>query len=91
MRVLVFGTGIEFSHVLGLATAGHEVYYYTDYISPYPSFDDFATGYGFENIQKVHNPFAYIDKVDKVITFDVYGGDLFTFLANKGYKVFGGE
>lgn len=35
MRVLVFGTGIEFSHVLGLATAGHEVYYYTDYISPY--------------------------------------------------------
>jgi hypothetical protein len=90
MRVLVFGTGIEFSHVLGLATAGHEVFYYTDYISPYPSFDDFATGYGFENIQKVHNPFAYIDKVDKVITFDVYGGDLFTFLANKGYKVFGG-
>jgi hypothetical protein len=90
MRVLVFGTGIEFSHVLGLATAGHEVYYYTDYISPYPSFDDFATGFGFENIRKVHNPFAYIDKVDKIITFDVYGGDLFTFLANKGYKVFGG-
>jgi len=42
MKVLVFGTGIELSPVLGLTTAGHEVYYYTDYISPYPSFDDFA-------------------------------------------------
>jgi hypothetical protein len=90
MKVLVFGTGIEFSHVLGLATAGHEVYYYTDYISPYPSFDDFATGYGFENIKKVHNFFFHLDKVDKVITFDVYGGDLFSYLADKGYNTFGG-
>ena len=90
MKVLVFGTGIEFSHVLGLATSGHEVYYYTDYISPYPSFDDFATGYGFDNIKKVHNFFFYLDKVDKVITFDVYGGDLFSYLADKGYNTFGG-
>jgi hypothetical protein len=90
MRVLVFGTGIEFSHVLGLATAGHEVYYYTDYISPYPSFDDFATGYGFDNIRKIHNMFLHLDKVDKIITFDVYGGDLFSYLADKGYNTFGG-
>jgi len=90
MKLLVFGTGIEFSHVLGLSTAGHEVYYYTDYISPYPSFDDFATGYGFDNIKKIHNFFSYLDKVDKVITFDVYGGDLFSYLADKGYNTFGG-
>jgi len=90
MRVLVFGTGIEFSPVLGLATAGHEVYYYTDYISPYPSFDDFAAGYGFAGIRKVHNFFLYIDKVDKIVSFDVYGGDLLDFLTKKGYNTFGG-
>jgi hypothetical protein len=90
MRVLVFGTGIELSSVLGLANAGHEVYYYTDYISPYPSFDDFATGYGFENVKKIHNLFSYIDKVDKIVSFDVYGGDLLDFLQKKGYKTFGG-
>jgi len=90
MKVLVFGTGIELSPVLGLATAGHEVYYYTDYISPYPSFDDFATGYGFNGVKKVHNFFSYIDKVDKIVCFDAYGGDLFDFLAKKGYDTFGG-
>jgi len=90
MKVLVFGTGIELSPVLGLTSAGHEVYYYTDYISPYPSFDDFATGYGFSGIKKVHNFFSYIDKVDKIVSFDVYGGDLFDFLSKKGYDTFGG-
>jgi hypothetical protein len=90
MKVLVFGTGIELSPVLGLTSAGHEVYYYTDYISPYPSFDDFATGYGFSNIKKVHNFFSYVDKVDKIVSFDVYGGDLFDFLSKKGYDTFGG-
>jgi hypothetical protein len=90
MKVLVFGTGIELSLVLGLANAGHEVYYYTDYISPYPSFDDFATGFGFENVKKIHNLFSYIDKVDKIVSFDVYGGDLLDFLQKKGYEIFGG-
>jgi hypothetical protein len=90
MKVLVFGTGIELSPVLGLTSAGHEVYYYTDYISPYPSFDDFATGYGFSGIKKVHNFFSYVDKVDKIVSFDVYGGDLFEFLTKKNYDTFGG-
>jgi hypothetical protein len=90
MKALVFGTGIEFSHVLSLAEAGVEVYYYTDFISTFPSFDDFATGYGFPNIKKIHNPFTYVDKVDLIANFDVLNGDLFEYLKKKGYKTFGG-
>ncbi|MBX0311085.1 MAG: hypothetical protein JHC31_04685 [Sulfurihydrogenibium sp.] len=90
MKALVFGTGIEFSHILALAEAGVEVYYYTDFISTFPSFDDFATGYGFPNIKKVHDPFTYIDKVDLIANFDVLNGDLFEYLKKKGYKIFGG-
>ncbi|MBX0312388.1 MAG: hypothetical protein JHC31_11560 [Sulfurihydrogenibium sp.] len=90
MKALVIGTGIEFAHVLALAESGVEVYYYTDFISTFPSFDDFATGYGFPNIKKVHDPFTYIDKVDLVCNFDVLNGDLFEFLKKKGYKTFGG-
>jgi hypothetical protein len=90
MKALVFGTGIEFSHILALAEAGVEVYYYTDFISTFPSFDDFATGYGFQNIKKVHDPFTYIDKVDLIANFDVLNGDLFEYLKKKGYKTFGG-
>lgn len=90
MKVLVIGTGIEFSHVLALAEAGVETYYYTDFVSSFPSFDDFASGYGFTNIKKVHNPFSYIDKVDLIANFDVLNGDLFEFLKKKGYKTFGG-
>jgi hypothetical protein len=90
MKALVIGTGIEFSHVLALAEAGVETYYYTDFISTFPSFDDFASGYGFNNIKKVHNPFSYVDKVDIVCNFDVLNGDLFEFLKKKGYKTFGG-
>jgi hypothetical protein len=90
MKALVIGTGIEFSHVLALAEAGVEVYYYTDFISTFPSFDDFATGYGFPNIKKVHDPFTYVDKVDIICNFDVLNGDMFEFLKKKGYKTFGG-
>jgi hypothetical protein len=89
-KALVIGTGIEFSHVQALAEKGVEVYYYTDFISTMPTFDDFSTGIGFENIKKVHDPFLHIDKVDIVCNFDVLNGDLFDFLARKGYKVFGG-
>jgi hypothetical protein len=90
MKALVIGTGIEFSHVLALAEAGVETYYYTDFISTFPSFDDFASGYGFTNIKKIHNPFSYVDKVDLIANFDVLNGDLFDFLKKKGYKTFGG-
>jgi hypothetical protein len=90
MKALVFGTGIEFAHVLALAESGVEVYYYTDFISVFPSFDDFASGYGFSNIKKVHDPFSYIDKVDIICNFDVLNGDLFEYLKRKGYKTFGG-
>jgi hypothetical protein len=90
MKALVIGTGIEFSHILALAEAGVETYYYTDFISTFPSFDDYASGYGFTNIKKVHDPFAHIDKVDIVCNFDVLNGDLFEFLKKKGYKTFGG-
>ncbi len=87
-KALVIGTGIEFSHVLALAESGVEVYYYTDFISTMPTFDDFSTGIGFENIKKVHDPFLYIDKVDMICNFDVLNGDLFDFLARKGYPIF---
>lgn len=90
MKALVFGTNIEFSHVKALADAGVEVYYYTDYVSNFPTFDDYASGYGFNNIKKIHNPFTMLDKVDKIFTFDVYYGDLFEYLKNEGYDVFGG-
>jgi len=90
MKALVMGTGIEFSHVLALAEAGVETYYYTDFVSTFPSFDDFASGYGFTNIKKVHNPFSYVDKVDLIANFDVLSGDLLEFLKKKGYKTFGG-
>jgi hypothetical protein len=90
MKALVIGTGIEFSHVLALAEAGVETYYYTDFISTFPSFDDYASGYGFPNIKKIHDPFTYIDKVDVICNFDVLNGDMFEFLKKKGYKTFGG-
>lgn len=89
-NLLVFGTSIEFSHVKALADAGHKVYYYTDHISSFPEFEDYASGLGFDNIEKIHNPYSYIDKVDQVLTFDVYFGDVFEFIKSKGYKTFGG-
>jgi hypothetical protein len=90
MKALVIGTGIEFAHVLALAESGVETYYYTDFISTFPSFDDYASGYGFPNIKKIHDPFSYIDKVDIICNFDVLNGDLFEYLRKKGYKTFGG-
>ena len=90
MKVLVFGTGIENSFVLALAEAGHKIYYYTDYLAPYPSFEDYVNGVGFANVEKVHDFFNYVDKVDAIVTFDCYGGDLLEFLKRKGYKTFGG-
>lgn len=90
MKCLVFGTSIEFAHVKALADAGNEVYYYTDYISNFPTFDDFASGYGFDNIKKIHNPYTILDKVDRIFTFDVYYGGLFEYLKKKGYDTFGG-
>ena len=90
MNVLVFGTGIEFALVQALAEAGHQVYYYTDYLAPFPSFEDFGSGIGFSNIQKVHTFFDYVDKVDKIVSFDCYGGDVLEFLRSKGYDTFGG-
>ena len=90
MKVLVFGTGIENAFVLALAETGNQVYYYTDYLSPYPSFDDYANGLGFANVEKIHDFFNYVDKVDVIATFDCYGGDLLEYLKRKGYKTFGG-
>lgn len=89
-KLLVFGTSIEFSHVKALADAGHKVYYYTDHISSFPEFEDYASGLGFDNIEKVHNPYSCIDKVDQVLTFDVYFGDAFEFMKKQGCKTFGG-
>ena len=90
MKCLVFGTNIELAHTKALADAGNEVYYYTDYVSSFPSFDDYASGVGIDNIKKIHNPFTMIDKVDKILTFDVYYGDLFEYLRKQGKDVFGG-
>lgn len=91
LKVLVWDTGISFTHALRMAEDGHKVKYYTPWQTSYPKFEDYAPGLGFESdgLQKVMEFFPYVDESDLIVCFDVGAGALLDYLRSKKKVCFG--
>lgn len=91
LKVLIWDTGISFTHALRMAEDRHIVKYYTPWQTSYPKFEDFAPGLGFKSVglEKVLEFFPYVDESDLIVCFDVGAGALLDYLRSKGKIVFG--
>lgn len=89
--VLVYDFGLCVSHALRLARDFKTVYYFCPWQDAFPKFINGLIGRGYENenMVRVLDFWAYVDKVDIIVFFDTYCGDLVNYLKLKGYRVFG--
>jgi hypothetical protein len=92
MKALVydFGLCIEHSRAL-IGDKIDTVYYYVPWQDAFPRFLNALIGRGYEDegLIRIERFWDYIDKVDLIVVFDTYLGDLVHFLREKGYLVFG--
>ncbi len=90
MKFFVIDTYIGLYHAYRLAKDGHKVFYYTDFIgADDPQLVNYATGYGFEGLEKVLN-YNKIDEADVIFSTDIGHGGLIDYLRKIGKLCFGG-
>lgn len=91
MKALVIDFGLCVEHSLALMPFYDEVYYYVPWQDAFPRYLYALIGSGFEDegLIRILNFWDYVDKVDTIIVFDTFLGDLVNYLRSKGYNVFG--
>lgn len=91
LHILIWDLGLALSHALCLADQGHEVRYYTPWVTSYPKFSDYAVGLGYEKrgLEKVMHFFPNVEWADLIVFFDVGTGDLADHLRKMGKTVYG--
>jgi hypothetical protein len=89
MKILVYDYGLCTEHAIRLARDGHMVFYYVPWQDAFPQSTKALIGEGLEGLHRIKDFWDYIDKVDIIVFFDNYCGDLVDYLRKKGYKVFG--
>jgi len=85
--VMDFGLFTELAVAL-LRTFG-KVYYFVPWQDDFPSSKKQKIGMDFDGLTRIQDFWDYMDKVDLIVSFDTYNGDLCDYLRKKGYRVFG--
>jgi hypothetical protein len=89
MEILVYDSGGLFFYVADRhARDGNKVYYYSPRTSNYPT-PHFHISEGMTGVERVDDPWTYMDKVDLIVYTDVNDADHQVFLRKQGYNVFG--
>lgn len=88
-KVLFYDKGLYLYTAQKLGEYYDKVYYYMPDSSPYPCSNLADIGTGLPEVERVHNFWEYIDKVDMIVFPDVHDGNLQSWLRSKGYTVFG--
>lgn len=85
MKFLVLDNGLYITQALGLAKGGNKVYYFTNWPSAFPKYEEFAAGEGFEDegMENVLYPLRHFDTADCIVNMDVHGNDTIAFLRKK--------
>ncbi len=86
---LVWDRGLYLCIAQRLSESFGKVYYYIPQANPYPNSAKAQIGVGLDGIERVHNFWDIIDKVDLIVFPDCYDGELQHWLRSKGYCVFG--
>jgi len=89
MKILVYDYGLCTSHAQKLAEQGNMVFYYVPWQDAFPQSTKALIGEGLEGLHRITNFWDYVNKVDYIVFFDNYCGDLVDYLRKKGYRVFG--
>lgn len=90
MKFLVCDSGgLNIGTAQQLGKEGHEVYYWTPWVSSYPKFEAFAPGVGVKEVNKIMDWGLYVDGVDCIVFPDVGMGGMANYLRKQGYCVFG--
>ena len=88
-KVLIIDTGMSCMHAERIARDVGHVYYWSPVFTGFPKIEDYANGYGLDNVERVLYPFSHVDKVDLIVIMDVGYGDIADFLRKHGHVVFG--
>lgn len=72
-----------------VAPAFKRAYYYSAWQAPFPSYKQTKLGEGYPEFERVNYPLLKADEVDLWVFADICYGDLQTFLAERGARVFG--
>jgi len=86
---LWYDTGLSLDHAISLGSKGNVVYYFTEYRTRYPHIEDYISGYGFNEIQKVMDYGTVLDNVDVIVFSDVGFATFSNYLRKHGKAVFG--
>lgn len=81
------GSFVSFAERLGREF--DHVFYFSQWVSGFPSSNDVLIGEGLDNIERVNSIWDYLEATDVFFFADCYNGDLQEYLAGIGKKVFG--
>ena len=87
--VLVIDHGIFTELAASLVKDFDNVYYFVNWADAFPSSVKQKIGIDFKGLKRVNSMWDYVDRVDLVVSFDTYFGDLMDYLRTKGYRVWG--
>lgn len=89
LKILMYDLGLFTAHAIALGEAGNMLKYYTPWPSAYPSFDEFAPGIGFPNVEKILYFWNNLDWCDMVFIPEVGLGDIADQCRRLGKPTFG--
>lgn len=87
--VLVYDFGLFTELAVSLLKTFGKVYYFVPWASDFPSSVNQKIGMDFDGLTRIQDFWDYVDKVDMIVFFDTYCGDLVSYLRSKGYRVWG--
>lgn len=87
--VLCYDLGIFTEMAAALVKDFKKVYYYVPWADAFPSSNKQKIGIDFKGLTRIQNFWEYVDKVDLIVSFDTYSGDLIDYLRDMGYRVWG--
>lgn len=87
--VLVWDNGLFCELAVTLSKQFGRVLYFSPWCNGYPTSKGLLIGQGVKGIERIVEPWSYIDQVDLFVFPDVYEGTLQEYLANQGKRVWG--
>lgn len=87
--VLVYDNGLFAELAVTLAKDFGRVLYFCPWTNAYPKSNSLLIGHGIDGVERVSEPWSYIDKVDLFVFPDVYEAGLQEYLVKAGKRVWG--
>jgi predicted RNase H-like HicB family nuclease len=87
--ILIFDNGIFVEFAVTLAKYFGRVLYFCPWTNGYPTSRGLLIGAGIEGVERIKEPWSYIDAVDLFVFPDCYEGDLQQYLVDQGKRVWG--